>query len=65
MKGGRRSRPPQICDGLIGPSFSDFGLAFRLHMLLGSLEDSDLRLKLVIVTLQCLLLAGGLLLVTI
>ena len=42
----------------IGPSFR---LAFQLRLLLGSLESSDLRLELVIVTLQCLLLVGNIL----
>ena len=56
--GGRQSGPPQICNGTICPSLSHFRLAFQLCLLLSALEGSDLHLKLVIVTLQCLLLAG-------
>ena len=41
--------------------FFDSGFTFRFCLLLGSLEDGDLRQELIVVMLQCLLLAGGIL----
>ena len=55
MQGERWSGLSQTCDRPVDPSLYDYRLAFRLRLLLGSLEDDNLCLKLVVVTLKCLL----------
>ena len=51
--------PPRIYDEPINPSLSDSRLAFRLCLLMGSLEGDNLRLELVVELLQQFLLMGG------